>query len=52
MRNFRDNFETRKRSFISAFSVYIAVPLKDDQKFLGWKWSKMGVASLVTRLKH
>ena len=28
MRNFQDTFETRKRSFISAFSIYITVPLK------------------------
>ena len=28
MRNFQDTFETRKRSFISAFSICITVPLK------------------------
>ena len=27
MRNFEDNFETRKRSFISAFSICMTVPL-------------------------
>ena len=27
MRNFRDNFETRKQSFIIAFSIYNTVPL-------------------------
>ena len=27
MRNFQDTFETRKRSFISAFSIYLTVPL-------------------------
>ena len=27
MRNFQDTFETRKRSFNSAFSICIAVPL-------------------------
>ena len=27
MRNFQDNFETRKRLFISAFSVSMTVPL-------------------------
>ena len=26
MRNFRDTFETRKRSFISAFSICMTVP--------------------------
>ena len=28
MRNFQDTFETRKRSFISAFSTCMTVPLK------------------------
>ena len=28
MRNFQDNFETRKRSFISAFSFCMTVPLR------------------------
>ena len=28
MRNFQDTFKTRKRSFISAFSIYVTVPLK------------------------
>ena len=28
MRNFQDIFETRKRSFISAFSICMTVPLK------------------------
>ena len=28
MRNFQDAFETSKRSFISAFSIYMTVPLK------------------------
>ena len=27
MRNFQDNFETRKRSFISAFLICMTVPL-------------------------
>ena len=27
-RNFQDNFETRKRSYISAFSIYMTVPLR------------------------
>ena len=27
MRNFQGTFETRKRSFISAFSIYMSVPL-------------------------
>ena len=30
MRNFHDTFETRKRSFISAFSVCMTVPLSSD----------------------
>ena len=28
MRNFQDTFETRKQSFISAFSICMTVPLK------------------------
>ena len=28
MRNFQDTLETRKRSFISAFSIYMTVPLR------------------------
>ena len=28
MRSFQDTFETRKQSFISAFSIRITVPLK------------------------
>ena len=27
MRNFQDTFETLKRSFISAFTIYMTVPL-------------------------
>ena len=27
MKNFQDNFETPKRSFISAFSICVTVPL-------------------------
>ena len=36
MRNFQDTFETRKRSFISAFSICMAVPLsyREFQKYL------------------
>ena len=29
MRNFQNNFEIRKRSFISAFSICMTVPLSD-----------------------
>ena len=29
MRNFQDTFETGKRSFISAFSICMTVPLKN-----------------------
>ena len=28
MQNFQDTFKTRKRSFISAFSIFMTVPLK------------------------
>ena len=30
MQNFQNPFETRKRSFISAFSICMTVPLNDD----------------------
>ena len=30
MRNFQDTFETRKRSFISAFSNYMTITFKAD----------------------
>ena len=35
MRNFQDTFETRERSFISAFSICITVPLKKSDKYVG-----------------
>ena len=31
MRNFQDTFETRKRLFISAFSICMTVPLRKTQ---------------------
>ena len=33
MRKFQDIFETRKRSFISAFSICMTVPLNITSKF-------------------
>ena len=33
MRNFQDTFETRKCSFISAFSICMAVPLNLENNF-------------------
>ena len=32
MRNFQDTFETRKRSFVSAFSICMTVPLIQTSK--------------------
>ena len=32
MRNFQDTFETRKRLFISAFSICMTVPLIETRK--------------------
>ena len=43
MRNFENTFETRKWSLISAFSIYITVPLMidlDDFFILLWFYSK------------
>ena len=31
MQNFQDTFETGKRSFISAFSIYMTVPLNQPK---------------------
>ena len=33
MRKFQDTFETRKRSFINAFSIYMTLPLRKIQTF-------------------
>ena len=32
MRDFRDSFETRKRSLVGAFSIYMTVPLRFQNK--------------------
>ena len=32
MQNFQDIFETRKRSFINSFSIFITVPLRIKQQ--------------------
>ena len=38
MRNFQDTFETRKRSFINAFSICITVPIDVyPVSFLKWQ---------------
>ena len=44
MQNFQDNFETRKRSFISAFSTYMTVSLKQflTKKLVSPKAGKVG----------
>ena len=31
MQNFQDTFETRKRSFMSAFSICVTVPLNNNE---------------------
>ena len=31
MQNFQDTFETRKRSFVSAFSIYMTLPLSNKE---------------------
>ena len=40
MRNFQDTFETRKRSFISAFSGYMTEPLTEKMKLLHQNFEK------------
>ena len=37
MQNFQDTFETRKRSFISAFSICMTVPLNYFKYESSWK---------------
>ena len=37
MQNFQDTFEPRKRSFISAFSICMTVPLKGNSNNKGKK---------------
>ena len=39
MRNFQDTFEVRKRSFISAFSIYMTILLMEKDFFLHSKLS-------------
>ena len=34
MQNFQDTFETRKRSFISAFLICMTVPSKEPRNFI------------------
>ena len=38
MRNFQDTFETRKRSFISVFSICMALPLR---------WTKTAIVKVL-----
>ena len=47
MRNFQDTFETRKRSFISAFLIYMTVPLSSyEEKLLHQSLDQMYAVSL------
>ena len=41
MRNFQDTFKTRKRSFISAFSIYMTVPLTLEFSYSATKSQNM-----------
>ena len=47
MRNFQDTFETRKRPFISAFSICMTVPLIFHNKFALAK-----IQAAINRLHH
>ena len=48
MQNFQDTFETRKRSFISAFSICMTVPLK-----AGWqKWMMFILLDVLIAAKY
>ena len=45
MSNFQDTFETRKRSFISAFSVCVTVPLSMNN-YVTRMFNETGLTSL------
>ena len=47
MRIFQDTFETRKRSFINAFSIGMIVPLKSIICFFSKKTSALGGLTLL-----
>ena len=51
---FKSNYIFRENDEI-AFSLHVdfkSYKFKVDWKLLGWAWSKMGVTSLITRLKN
>ena len=47
MQNFQYTFETRKRSFISAFSIHMAVPLLRLKNFINFEEKKILINSYV-----
>ena len=55
MRNFQDTFETRKRSFTSAFSICMTVPLISESKVMILshfdELSKLMMHELIANLK-
>ena len=51
MQKFQDTFETCKRSFISAFSIYITVPLGKVTNFILSSLLKLKNQFILSRLK-
>ena len=51
MRNFQDTFKTRKRSFISAFSICMTVPLRKDKVLIrgGLQVTDLGANAISIR---
>ena len=53
MRSFQETFETRKQSFISAFSICMALPLtKNDVEFLPIEISSKKVRANTVFFDH
>ena len=46
MRNFQDTFETRKRSFMSAFSICMTAPLILEAEFASNLWNSFELSLL------
>ena len=47
MQNFQDTSEKRKQSYISAFSIYMTVPLNCDKKICNFKYVQFSKEDVV-----
>ena len=52
MRNFQDTSKTRKRSFISAFSICMAVPLRYKALFSTLSWKMRNIVLSVLQYEE